>query len=60
MRNTTVELKNKLFPVFTKLMQDEYIHGGLKYAGNETMEWTDIICEKVGVGWILGTFVANL
>ena len=61
--NTTLEDKRKYWPVFAKLVSDQFAHGGEKYRleGFDDMEATDLICkiwEKSGedeLKWIMKT-----
>ncbi len=57
MRNTTVKIKQELFPEFVKLVRKQWEKGGEKYAGDDKKEFTDIICDTVGAEWILGTMM---
>ena len=59
--NTNVEAKRKCFPTFSKLISNQFEHGGEKYKVSEDSdeEMTDMICRKFpgesGVDWVLGT-----
>ena len=62
--NTTVKVKSKHYPTFAKLIENQFVHGGNKYAGNDEMETTDMICQSFpgtsGVDWVLGTMMKYL
>ena len=59
--NTDVETKKKYWKQFASLIEEQFIHGGDKYAmeNQEDKEATDWVCEicpgQTGVDWILGT-----
>jgi len=59
--NTDVKTKREHFPVFAKLIANQFKHGGDKYAldGQPDKEYTDLICEmspgKTGFDWIFQT-----
>ena len=64
--NTNIEQKRKYFGDFVELLQNQFEHGGSKYAGNEEAgkEFTDIICEafpgESGVDFVLSTCMKYL
>lgn len=45
------------FSKFTDLVRDQFTYGGQKYAlnGSETRESTDVLFEKHGKNWLIGT-----
>ena len=45
------------FTKFTQLVEDQFIYGGQKYAlnGSEVRESTDVLFEKHGKNWLIGT-----
>ncbi len=59
--STNVVTKKKYWPVFAKLMENQFIHGGPKYSlpGQDDREATDAVCEmspgKSGFDWIFQT-----
>lgn len=61
--NTDVKTKIKHWPIFVKLLENQFLHGGDKYSleGQEDKELTDLICEfapgKTGGDWILQTII---
>ncbi len=57
--NTDVETKKREWSKFRKLVEEQFIHGGDKYALGKNKEATDWICEgfpgDTGIDWMLGT-----
>lgn len=57
--NSTVSLKRKYWPKFNELIKKQFEHGGNKYALNDNMEFTDLVCMlspgETGADWILQT-----
>lgn len=62
--NTNVEQKKKYLKTFFKLIENQLIHGGSKYKGNNEKEFTDMICEafpgETGVDFILSVCMKYL
>ena len=62
--NTDVRIKKKHFSEFMKLIEDQFTHGGDKYALGHEKEATDWVCEgfpgDTGVDWMLGTIAKYL
>lgn len=46
-------LKN--LEIFYKLIKNQFVYGGQKYAQTETKEATDVLFDDFGKGWLLGT-----
>lgn len=40
---------------FYKLIKNQFVYGGQKYAQTETKEATDVLFDDFGKGWLLGT-----
>jgi len=61
MTSTNVKTKRENWDTFSKLISNQFEHGGTKYAHTRDKEFTDVICEFVpgdtGVDWILGTIL---
>lgn len=61
---TDVEIKAKFFPVFSKLLENQFMHGGSKYRAKNNKEFTDILCEafpgRTGVEGVLWTMAKYL
>ena len=64
---TGLKQKKDNYPTFSMLIQNQFNHGGAKYASstsNAQKEFTDIICEAFpgdsGVDWVLGTCMKYL
>lgn len=61
--NTTIDVKQKYWPVFAQLISDQFNHGGEKYKlpGFDDRESTDIISSVFGgkseYDWVLGTMM---
>ena len=59
--NTDIATKRKYWPLFEKMIRNQFEAGGEKYAleGQPDKESTDWVCEvvpgKTGVDWVLGT-----
>lgn len=57
--NTTVEVKRENWKKFASLIENQFNHGGEKYALGKDKEATDWVCEgfpgTTGIDWILGT-----
>jgi len=57
--NTDTKTKKECWPQFAKLIENQFIHGGDKYALNDGKEATDWVCElsggETGADWILQT-----
>ena len=53
---TTIEIKKKYWPEFSKLIQHQLEHGGQKYAFSDEAEWTDVIRGFDDL-WVLGTMM---
>jgi hypothetical protein len=64
MINTSLKTKQDNWSKFSKLIENQFNHGGDKYKFLEDKEFTDVICEFVpgvtGVDWILGTCMKYL
>ena len=64
--NTTVQVKQKYFKKFSNLIENQFKHGGSKYAvpGFNDREATDIISAVFGgddqTDWVLGTIMKYL
>jgi hypothetical protein len=62
--NTNIEQKRANFEKFSKLISNQFEHGGDKYKGNGEEEFTDLICRAFpgegGVDWVLGTCMKYL
>ena len=62
--NTNLKVKKDNFKTFSKLIENQFNHGGEKYKGNGEKEFTDLICESFGgesgVDWVLGTCMKYL
>jgi hypothetical protein len=41
--------------IFYKLIRNQFVYGGQKYAQTETKEATDVLFDDFGKGWLLGT-----
>ena len=58
---TDVETKKKYWPLFRQMLDNQFMHGGKKYAmdGQEDKEVTDWVCElspgTTGADWVLQT-----
>lgn len=66
--NTNIETKRKYWPVFAKFVENQFVHGGSKYAleGQEDKEVTDWCCEIVpgqtgvdGVLWTTAKYIGR-
>lgn len=55
--NTSLTLKEKLWPAFVAACESQWKCGGQRYALGPDKEWTDLVCEVAGDEWILGTIV---
>lgn len=61
--NTTIEVKQRYWPVFAQLISNQFNHGGDKYKlqGFNDRESTDIISSVFGgeteYDWVLGTMM---
>lgn len=62
--NTGLDQKKDHFTAFTKLISNQFMHGGSKYKLKGDKEFTDAICEAFpgtsGVDWVLGTCMKYL
>jgi len=62
--STNIVEKRNNWDQFSKLISNQFEHGGDKYLHTKDKEFTDIICEFVpgetGVDWILGTVMKYL
>jgi len=62
--DTGIETKRENYSVFSKLVSNQFWHGGEKYKLAENKEFTDVICEvfpgESGVDWVLGTCMKYL
>ena len=52
-KNIIKGLKN--LEIFYKLIKNQFVYGGTKYAQTETKEATDVLFDDFGKGWLLGT-----
>ena len=52
---TNITLKEAQIDTFCKLIKDQIVYGGKKYARTEAKESTDVIVESFGIEWVLGT-----
>lgn len=62
---TSLKIKRKNFPVFMKLIEDQFNFAGeIKYQLQEDKEMIDLVCELVpgdtGVDWVIGTILKYL
>lgn len=59
--NTNLKQKQENYEKFSKLIENQFNHGGEKYKGNGEEEFTDLICRSFpgesGVDWVLGTIM---
>jgi len=55
--NTSIKQKKELWPLFIKACESQFMCGGERYALGEDKEFTDLVCEAVGDGWILGNII---
>lgn len=55
--NTSVKQKKELWPRFIKACESQWMGGGDRYALSDDKEFTDLICEAVGNGWIGGNII---
>jgi len=55
--NTSLALKEKYWPDFVKACESQWKCGGTRYALSENKEFTDLVCEAVGTGFIGGTMI---
>ena len=62
--DTDVNVKKEFFSNFAALIENQFKHGGQKYALMDDKEFTDQICEtfpgETGVDWVLGTMMKYL
>jgi len=62
--NTGLDQKRDNYDTFSKLIANQFLHGGQKYALKGDKEFTDAICEafpgETGVDWVLGTCMKYL
>ncbi len=45
----------KNLEIFYKLIKNQFVYGGKKYAQTETKEATDVLFDDFGKGWLFGT-----
>jgi len=59
--DTNIQQKRKHFKKFSKLIENQFNHGGVKYEVSKTKELSDMICEMFpgdcGVDYVLGTIM---
>ena len=55
--NTSIELKEKLWPAFIAACESQWRGGGERYALAKDKEFTDLVCEVAGNEWVGGNIV---
>jgi hypothetical protein len=55
--NTSLKLKREMWPKFVAACESQWSGGGVRYALSDDKEFTDLVCEAVGTGFIAGTLI---